>query len=154
SARAVAIIGAPTPVNTVWPSRSSRAPMTASSSLTDAADALTRSPRSSAQLPRALARRSQRARVVERQVLGERGRRIHVALEVAGDAVGAVLLDGLHIVIELPGLGLVEAVALVRISAAGNVDERVYREARDDRAIRMTADLLLGDDLLRRDEHG
>src|SRR6266545_7032155 len=114
-ARPEASMGAPTPAKTVVLSSSSRAPITASSSL----EVTPWGPPFTTRAP---------------------GR--------------AAPIDAVDIGGEVVGLGVVEAVALVGIGAIRHVHERVHREAGDDGAIGMEADLLLGDDLFRGDEHG
>src|SRR5262245_30912802 len=131
-ASAVASIGAPTPVNTVWPSRSSRAPMTASSSLVETGALIAarrqgtahrrdgdpagrwvaahlretsgRSGRSLAELERSLARRRDRAGPEQGEVFRVRAGSVDVAIEVPGNPRRPAVLDRVDVAAEVRGL--------------------------------------------------
>ena len=63
-------------------------------------------------------------------------------------------IDAVDVRGEVVGLGIVEAVALVGKGAVRDVHEGVDGEAGNNGAVRMQADLLLGDDLFCGDQHG
>src|SRR5262249_48250547 len=154
-ASAVASIGAPTPVNTVWPSRSSRAPMTASSSLVVTPGVIARAfacrsrraarrscgQRSSTELLRALAGGGQRVGAEQLQVLAVRRGAVDVAVEVAGDAIRAALADSVDVFAEVSRIRVVQTVALVRIASVRHVDQRIDGEARDHGPVRVSPDV-------------
>src|SRR5689334_24070967 len=122
-------MGAPTPVNTVVLSRSSRAPITASSSF---AVTLTTGPGgawSRRQHPAALDRAAQALLAEQGQVVGVAARRVDVALKVVGDAGGPTLLDRVDVGGEVVRPRVVGPVALVRVGAVRHVRERVDGEA-------------------------
>src|SRR5437879_3512680 len=173
-ASAAASSGTPTPANTVVSSRNCREPMMANSSadvncwfigVGSASPAhhvgglpqarVAPVARSSRQLFRRRALPGEPLAAEELEVVVPRRRRVDVAREVLADGrLGAPRVDGGRIGAKVLEVRLVEAVAFVRERAERYLHQRVDEEAWDDGAIGVAARLLVGDQLLRRHEHG
>src|SRR5262249_59049614 len=77
-----------------------------------------------------------------------------VAGDVGGEAVRAAVADSVDVFDEVSRIRVVQTVALVRIASVRHVDQRIDGEARDHGPVRVSPDVVLGNDLLRGDEDG
>src|SRR5215469_18038724 len=100
--------------------------------------------RSRHQFLAATARLRERGVAEESEVLPMSSGSVDVAVEIGLHARRALPVDAVHVEGEVIGLRVVEAVALVRVRTEGHVDESVHGESRNDRAVGMKPDLLLG----------
>src|SRR5271169_124034 len=147
-AKVAASSGMPTPAKTTCPSRSSRALITARSSL-----AVQAAPLVVIDAPPAAARLEQFVEAEQTQVLGPRLWLVEIALEVVLAALVGVLpyLGGVEI--EMLVQRFVEAVALVRRRAERHLDDGVDGEKRDLGMVGRAADLVVRDDALGGQDH-
>src|SRR5208282_859016 len=147
-ARVAASNGMPTPAKTTCPSRSSRALITARSSLAvQVAGSVV------IDAPPAPARIEQFVEAEQTQVFGPRLWTIEIALEVVLAALVGVLPDLGGVEIEMLEQRFVEAVALVRRRAERHLDDGVDGEERDLGMVGRAADLIVRDDALGRQDH-
>src|SRR5271156_3214266 len=140
-ARVAASNGMPTPAKTTCPSRSSRALITARSSLAvQAAGSVV------IDAPPAPARLEQFLKAEQVEVLGPRLWFIEIALEVVLAPLVGVLPDLGCVGVEMLEQRLVEAVPLVRRRAERHLDDGFDGEERDLGMIGRAADLIVRDD--------
>src|SRR5271166_5362368 len=138
----------PTPAKTTCPSRSSRALITARSSL-----AVQTAGSVVIDAPPAPARIEQFVEAEQTQVLGPRLWTIEIALEVVLAALVGILPDLGGVEIEMLEQRFVKAVALVRRRAERHLDDGVDGEERDLGMVGRAADLVVRDDALGRQDH-
>src|SRR5216684_2605149 len=147
-AKVAANSGMPTPANTTWPSRSSRALITARSSL-----AVHRAALVVIDAFPAAACIEQLLEPEEVEILGPRFRAVKIAVEVCPHAELGVLLYLGGVGVEMFEQGLIETIALVRRRPERNLDDGIDCEERDLGLVGRPADLVVRDDALGRQDH-